>query len=299
MKRRVTGIAAAALLAVVASGCGGASEPPEGLPEGTGAAGFAAATLHLSNATRYLGRTPYETGATTPKAVRAHLAELRTALRTFDSTFVELERRATRGRAGSNGEVRAGWESLLRLGQQTRRRNQLLLIALADTGTLQAHECDLEANRQASLGHVTAMDAVVRASRAIEADYEVDTSYGRVEPYDGEALLAESTIGVAVRCLDAMSMTAASASGKAGAATVSNRPTKAAKARTAQLKALDRFVREGVPVTAPGQLVDAREALLAYAAAVGEAPSAGATSHTHGTLRTLRDTLTRVRMLLG
>ena len=98
MGRRVTGIAVVVLFAGVASACGGTGTPREGLPDGTGAAAFAAATLHLENSSRFLAQTPYETSATTPKAIADHLAEFRAALRTFDLTFIELDRRANRGR---------------------------------------------------------------------------------------------------------------------------------------------------------------------------------------------------------
>ena len=90
------------------SACGSSGVPREGLAEGTGAAAFAAATLHLTNSARYLSRTPYATTASSPKAIQAHLLEFRSAVRTYDLTFVELDRRATRGTAGSSGVVLGG-----------------------------------------------------------------------------------------------------------------------------------------------------------------------------------------------
>ena len=113
MGRRVTGITVVVLTAGLASACGGAGTPREGLPDGTGAAAFAAATLHLTNSSRYLARTPYASSATTPKAIQAHLRELAAALQTFDLTFVELDRRASRALAREEASAAADDDELL------------------------------------------------------------------------------------------------------------------------------------------------------------------------------------------
>ncbi len=295
MGRRVTGIIVAALLAGFASACGGSSTPPEGLPDGTGAAAFAAATLHLTNSSRFLGQTPYATAATTPKAIQAHLTEFRAAVRTFDLTFIELDRRAARGRAGSTGAVLDGWTALLRLSAETRRRNLELMLALSDTQALQSHECDLGANQPAAQRQVEAMDAVVSAAHAIEKAYPITTEYATTDPGDATAQRAESTVSVAVLCLDAIRM-AANAAPPASGTTVAKRVPKVVHEH---LKALDAFVREGVPVTAPGQLVDAREALLSYLAAAQQPPSPEVASRERRALQSLREILTRVRLLPG
>jgi hypothetical protein len=295
--RRVTGITIVGLIAGLASACGGSGTPPEGLPDGTGAAGFAAATLHLTNSSRYLGRTPYATSATSPKAIQAHLTEFRAAVRTYDLTFVELDRRATRGKAGSSGDVLTGWDALLRLSAETRRRNQALMVALADPLTLQAHECSLAENREAAARQVEAMDAVVRATKKIQEHFDVTTDFDRVEPADADAQQAESTVTVAVQCLDAIRMARTAAAPPAKTTTASSKKVK--KEDRADLQALDLFVREGVPISAPGPLVDAREALLAYVAAAQEPATPVAASREHRALESLRDILTRVRMLLG
>jgi hypothetical protein len=295
--RRVTGITVVGLIAGLVSACGGSGTPPEGLPDGTGAAGFAAATLHLTNSSRYLGRTPYATSAKSPKAIQAHLVEFRSAVRTYDLTFVELDRRATRGKAGSGGDVRAGWDALLRLSAETRRRNQALMTALADPLTLQAHECSLAENQQVAERQVEAMDAVVRATKKIQETFDVTTDFDRIEPADADARQAESTVSVAVQCLDAIRMARTAAAPPAKTATA--RTKKPKKEERADLQALDLFVREGVPISAPGPLVDAREALLAYVAAAQEPATPVAASREHRALESLRDILTRVRMLLG
>ena len=297
MGRRVTGITIVGLIAGLASACGGSGTPPEGLPDGTGAAAFAAATLHLTNSARYLSRTPYATSAKTPKAVQAHLTEFRSAVRTYDLTFVELHRRATRGKAGSSGAVQSGWDALLRLSAETRRRNQVLMAALADPITLQAHECSLAENQQVAERQVEAMDAVVRATHKIQETFDVATDFDRVEPADADARQAESTVSVAVQCLDAIRMARTAAA--PAAKTTTARAQKPKKEERADLQALDVFVREGVPISAPGPLVDAREALLAYVAAAQEPATPVAASREHRALETLRDILTRVRMLLG
>jgi hypothetical protein len=271
--------------------------PREGLPDGTGAAGFAAATLHLTNSSRYLARTPYASSASSPMAIQAHLMELRGAVRTYDLTFVELDRRAARGKAGSTGAVLAGWQSLLRLSAETRRRNQALLAALADPLTLQAHECNLAENQQIAQRHVEAMDALVRATHEIERTYDVTTEYERLEVGDAAAHRAESTVVVAVLCLDATRMANTAAS--TAKTTTASSSAKPKKQERADLQALDTFVREGVAVTAPGQLVDAREALLAYVAAAQEPATPDAKGREHRALDSLREILTRVRILLG
>ncbi|MDX6378328.1 MAG: hypothetical protein QOE98_2631 [Gaiellaceae bacterium] len=298
MGRRVTGITIVGLIAGVASACGGSGIPPEGLPEGTGAAGFAAATLHLSNSQRFLARTSYAATATTPKGIQAHLRELRGAVQTFDLTFVELDRRAARGKAGSTGVVLRGWDSLLRLSAETRRRNQALMVALADPLTLQAHECDLAANQQVAQRHVAAMDAVVGAAHEIEKTFDVTTEYDRVVPGDAAAQRAESTVAVAVLCLDAIRM-ASTAAAPAAKTTTARAGAKPRKQERADLQALDDFVREGVSISAPGQLIDAREALLAYVAAAQEPATPVAEGREHRALLSLREILTRVRLLLG
>ncbi len=297
MGRRVTGITAVGLIAGLVSACGGSGVPPEGLPEGTGAAGYAAATLHVTNSARYLARTPYATSASSPKAVQAHLTEFRAAVRTFDLTFVELDRRARRGKAGSSGAVLSGWDALLRLSAETRRRNQALMLALTDPLTLQAHECDLAANQQVAERQVEAMDAVVRATKEIQRSFDVTTDFDRVEPADADARQAESTVTVAVQCLDAIRMARTSAAPGAKATTARSGQPK--KEKRADLEALDQFVREGVPISAPGPLVDAREALLAYVSAAQAPSTPVAKSREHRALELLRDVLTRVRMLLG
>ena len=285
------------LFAGVAGACGGTGTPPEGLPDGTGAAAFASATLHLENSSRFLAQTPYATSATTPKAIADHLTEFRTALRTFDLTFIELDRRAKRGLAGSSGAVLAGWNALLRLSAETRRRNLALLLALDDTQSLRSHECALGENQQVAQRQVEAMDAVVSAAHAIEKDFPVATEYAKVEPGDADAQRAESTVGVAVLCLDAIRMAVNAAPPPSGKTT----PARAQPPKVVQedLKALDGFVREGVPLSAPGQLVDAREALLAYVAAAQEAPSPVASTREHRALQSLGEILTRVRLLPG
>ena len=241
--------------------------------------------------------TPYETSATTPKAVADHLAEFRAALRTFDLTFIELDRRATRGRTGSSGVVLAGWNALLRLSAETRRRNLALWTALADTQALRTHECALQENQQAAQRQVQAMDAVVTAAHAIEKDFDVTTEYAKTDAGDAAAQQAESTVGVAVLCLDAIRMAANAAPPEGGKTT----PARATKPKVVQedLKALDSFVRKGVSISAPGQLVDAREALLAYVSAAQEPSSPVATSREHRALTSLREILTRVRLLPG
>lgn len=286
------------LIAGVATACGGSGIPREGLPEGTGAAGFAAATLHLSNSQHFLARTSYAATATTPQGIQAHLRELRGAVQTFDLTFVELDRRATRGKAGSTDVVLRGWDSLLRLSAETRRRNQALMLALADPLTLQAHECDLEANREVAQRHVAAMDAVVDAAHEIEETFDVTTDYDRIEPGDADAQRAESTVAVAVLCLDAIRM-AGTAAAPAAKTTTARAGAKPKKQVRADLQAIDAFVREGVPISAPGQLVDAREALLAYVGAAQEPATPVAASREHRALQSLRGVLTRVRLLLG
>jgi hypothetical protein len=295
--RRVTGITVVVLSAGIAAGCGGAGAPPEGLPDGPGAAGFAAATLHLANSSRFLAQTPYETSATTPKAIAAHLAEFRAAVRTFDLTFVELDRRARRGRAGSAGAVLDGWNSLLRLSAETRRRNLGLLVALTDVQALRTHECDLAADQPVAQRQVEAMDAVVSAAHAIEKAYPVTTEYAKTDPGDAAAQRAESTVGVAVLCLDAIRMAANAA--PPDATTTTARAARKPKVVQEELKSLDRFVREGIAVSAPGQLVDAREALLAYVTAAREPPSPVSQSHEHQAMQALREILTRVRLLPG
>jgi hypothetical protein len=295
--RLVTGITVVGLIAGLLSACGGSGIPREGLPEGTGAAGFAAATLHLTNSVRYLSRTPYATSASSPKAIQAHLLDFRSAVRTYDLTFVELQRRATRGKAGSNGVVLSGWDALLRFSAETRRRNQALMAALADPLTLQAHECSLAENQQVAERQVAAMDAVVRATHEIEKTFDVTTDFDRVEPADAAARRAESTVSVAVQCLDAIRM-ARTATAPA-AKTTTARATKPKKEERADLQALDQFVREGVSISAPGPLVDAREALLAYVSQAQAPATAVAESREHRALESLRDILTRARMLLG
>jgi hypothetical protein len=297
MGRRVTGITVVMLSAGIAGGCGGAGAPPEGLPDGTGAAAFKAATLHLANSSRFLAQTPYETSAKTPKAIAGHLAEYRAAVRTFDLTFIELDRRATRGRAASTGAVLDGWNALLRLSAETRRRDLGLYRALTDPQALRTHECDLAANHPVALRQVEAMDAVVRAAHAVERAFDVITEYATTDPGDAAAQRAESTVGVAVLCLDAIRM-AANAAPPEGTTTTA-RAARKPKVVQEELKALDRFVREGVPVSAPGQLVDAREALLAYVTAAQEPPSPVAESHERSTRQALREVLARVRLLPG
>lgn len=297
MGRRVTGITVVGLIAGLVSACGGSGTPPEGLPDGTGAAAFAAATLHLTNSSRYLARTPYATSATSPKAIQAHLAEFRTAVRTYDLTFVELDRRAMRGKASSSGAVQTGWNALLRLSAETRRRNQALMTALADPLSLQAHECSLAENQPVAERQVEAMDAVVRATHKIQEDFDVTTDFDRVEPADADARQAESTVTVAVQCLDAIRMARSAAAPAARSATAGSKKPK--KEERADLQALDLFVREGVPISAPGPLVDAREALLTYVAAAQEPATPVAKGREHRALESLRDILTRVRMLLG
>ena len=299
MGRRVTGIAFVVLFAGVAGACGDGGAPREGLPDGTGAAAFAAATRHLGNSSRFLAQTPYETSATTPKAIAAHLAEFRAAVRTFDLTFIELDRRAVRGRAGSTGAVLDGWNALLRLSAETRRRNLALMLALTDTQALRTHECDLDQNRQGARRQVDAMDAVVTAAHAIEHDFPVTTEYAKTDPGDASARLAESTVGVAVLCLDAIRMAANAAPPVGTSKTTPARAAAPLKVVQEELKALDAFIREGVPVAAPGRFVDAREALLAYVAAAQEPASAVADSREHRALQALREILTRVRLLPG
>jgi hypothetical protein len=295
--RRATGIAVVVLLAVLAGACGGTGTPVEGLPDGTGAAGFAAATLHLTNSSHFLQQTPYATGATTPKAIQAHLTEFRTAVHTFDLTFIELDRRSNRGRAGSSGVVLAGWNALLRLSAETRRRNLALQTALTDPLTLQSHECDLQANQQLAQRQVEAMDAVVTAAHAIEKAFPVTTEYAEVDAGDAAAQRAESTVTVAMLCLEATRMATAAAPPAAKTATA--RATRAPKVGRADLKALDEFVRKGVPVSAPGRLVDAREALLAYLGAAQEPPSPVAESRERHALQSLREIMDGVRYLVG
>ncbi len=297
MGRRVTGITVVVLTAGLVSACGGSGTSREGLPDGTGAAAFAAATLHVTNSSRYLSRTPYASSATTPKAIQAHLREFGAAVRIFDLTFVELDRRAARGKAGSSGPVLTGWEALLRLSAETRQRNQALMLALADPLTLQAHECDLVQNQQAAQRHVEAMDAVVRATHEIKRTFEITTDFDRVEPADADARRAEGTVTVAVQCLDAIRMARTAAA--TPKTTTARAGGKLKKEERADLQALETFVLEGVPISAPGQLVDAREALLAYFAAAQEPATAVAKGRERRALESLREVLTRVRMLLG
>ena len=142
------------------------------------------------------------------------------------------------------------------------------------------------------------MDAVVRATHKIQETFDVTTDFDRVEPGDAAAQQAG----------EHRLVSPCSASTRSGWRAPRRRPQRRrrpARAQEAEEGGARRpagarlFVREGVPVSAPGQLVDAREALLAYVAAAQEPATPVPPSREHRALETLRDILTRVRILLG